>query len=250
MANGRDAILAVGPDRNVLVINGDQDTAATRTKCWLAPVVQDANGKTIMKVFPGPVEHGRSFPWDGQPIPSTFQDGPITFKGSMPRLSFGHSAYPSLADLDGDGKAVVITFDPGSHSILAFRNDSQAQGSRPAPDTIATIPGDATGVSVVSLGDDSKVLDFFAGTYWVRRFPNGTTQTKNMLPEDAATDFIQPTVVDLRGDGKADVIFGLSDGRLFVYQTGLAYHADRMQWPTEDGNFQHTGVWKPPPATR
>jgi hypothetical protein len=31
---------------------------------------------------------------------------------------------------------------------------------------------------------------------------------------------------------------------VFVYQTGLAYHSERMQWPTANGNFQHTGCWR------
>jgi hypothetical protein len=96
----------------------------------------------------------------------------------------------------------------------------------------------------VSLGDDPKVMDFFAGTYWVRRFPDGTTKITNMLPADAGIEWVQPTIADVDGDGNADVIFGLSDGRLFVYQTGLAYHPDRMQWPTANGNFQHTGAWR------
>jgi hypothetical protein len=50
----------------------------------------------------------------------------------------------------------------------------------------------------------------------------------------------QPTVCDLYGDGKAEAIFGLRDGRVVVYKTGLAFHPDRAPWPTAQGNFQRT----------
>ena len=96
------------------------------------------------------------------------------------------------------------------------------QANNPPEDAVAILPPGAMahGVSVVSLGDDPKVMDFFAGTYWVRRFPDGRNEMKNMLPADANIEWAQPTIADIDGDGKAEVIFGLSDGRIFVYQTG------------------------------
>jgi hypothetical protein len=54
----------------------------------------------------------------------------------------------------------------------------------------------------------------------------------------------QPTICDLDGDGKADAVFALADGRVFVYRTGLAYHAQRMQWPTAFGNQHRNAVWR------
>jgi hypothetical protein len=58
----------------------------------------------------------------------------------------------------------------------------------------------------------------------------------------------QPTIADIYGDGKSDIIVGLADGRVIVYNTTLAYVPQLVQWPTVSGNFQHTGVWKPPPV--
>jgi hypothetical protein len=206
------------------------------------------------------------FAWtpDGKPLPNTSTDGPMT--GILKSGLFAATACPALPDLEGTGKAETIVFDSQSQSIRAWRGDGTGVlathkmppttqemvrslvasfTGQPAVDgLIAKVPGDFHGVSVVSLGDDPKVIDFFTGTYWVRRFPDGRTTVTNMLPDDADIEWTQPTIADVEGTGLADVIFGLSDGRLFLYRTNLAYHAERMQWPTANGNFQHTGAWR------
>jgi hypothetical protein len=153
----------------------------------------------------------------------------------------------------GDGRAVSSENRPASATKPAGGGTTTEEPLGNAPDeeidgVIAHIPQAANGVSVVSLGDDPKTFDFFTGTYWVRWSPVGGASPiiKNMTVDSANFEWTQPTVTDLNGDGKADVIFGLSDGRVFVYQTGLAYHPERMQWPTANGNFQHTGCWRRP----
>jgi hypothetical protein len=106
------------------------------------------------------------------------------------------------------------------------------------------------GISVVSLGDDPRRMDFFAGSYWIDRRPDGSTDVIEMVPGNPDMASVQPTVADVEGNGLADVIFGTSDGVVYVYQTKLAYHAERMQWPTANGNFQHTGAWHKPGVVR
>jgi hypothetical protein len=54
------------------------------------------------------------------------------------------------------------------------------------------------------------------------------------------------SVADLGGDGKGDVVFGLTDGRVVVYNTGLAYRAEWVQWGTAQGNVRHTSCWEGP----
>jgi hypothetical protein len=223
----------------------------------------DVTGDEKMEVIASYGQHVFAWTCDGQPLPNTSVDGPLV--GILRSNVFAATASPALADLDGDGKAEIIVFDQRSNAIRAWHGDGRAVGSgnqpplstKPAPGSapdeeidgvIAHIPQDAHGVSVVSLGDDRKTIDFFTGTYWVRWSPVGGAPPviKNMTVDGANFEWTQPTVTDLDGDGKADVIFGLSDGRLFVYQTGLAYHPERMQWPTANGNFQHTGCWQRP----
>src|SRR5207248_1328401 len=132
--------------------------------------------------------------------------------------TFSPSASPTLADLDGDGKAEIIVFDSQTSTIRAWRGDGT--GVRNADGIIATIPETCEGVSVVDLGGDG-VMDFFAGTFWVRMDKAGAVTTTNMLPQPTPTSRMQPTVADVDGDGKAEVIFGLPDGRVFIYRTEM-----------------------------
>jgi hypothetical protein len=231
---------------------------------WLAPVMGDLIGDGKMEVVGAYGTHIFAWSWDGKALPNTTVDGPMI--GILKSGLFASTASPALADLDGSGKADIIVYDTRSHAIRAWHGNgvgigdehkgppttqdmvrslvASMAGAPIADGVIARLPGDLHGVSVVSLGDDPSVMDFFAGTYWVRRFPDGKTTVTNMLPTDAQIEWTQPTIADVEGTGQADAIFGLSDGRVFVYRTGLAYHAERMQWPTANGNFQHTGAWK------
>jgi hypothetical protein len=233
---------------------------------WLAPVMGDVTGDGKMDVIASYGTHVFAWKADGEGLPNTTTQGPMSgiFKSGL----FAATACPALADLDGSGKADIIVYDWQSHAIRAWHGNGVGIGDehkgppttqelarqlvagiigRPIVDgVIASLPGDLHGVSVVSLGDDPQIMDFFVGAYWVRRFPDGRTTTTRMVPSHAEMEWTQPTIADVEGTGKADVIFGLSDGRLFVYRTNLAYHAERMQWPTANGNFQHTGAWKAP----
>jgi len=57
----------------------------------------------------------------------------------------------------------------------------------------------------------------------------------------------QPSIGDIDGDGLAEIVFGTSAGRVYVYQTGLRYDAALVQWATVNGNYHHTGRWSPQP---
>ncbi len=248
---------------------------------WFPPVMGDTTGDSKMEIIGAYGKHLFAWNADGSMTKTTSREGMLV--GILKSGISAATSSPALADLDGDGKAEIILFDSDARTIRAWHGDGTplfgpppdrkkppsiatrpatapttvpvssptttpaAAPTAPPPDgIIATLPADAHGVSVVSLGDDPKIMDFFAGTYWVRLFPGGKTEIKNMVPGESSVEWTQPTVCDIDADGKADVIFGLSDGRLFIYNTGLAYHADRMQWPTANGNFQHTGAWKRP----
>jgi hypothetical protein len=89
-------------------------------------------------------------------------------------------------------------------------------------------------------------MDFFVGTFWVRRLADGHGQVLDMIPDQGHLNWSQPTIADVEQNGQADVVFGTDDGRLFVYRTKLACQAKRMEWPTSNGNFQHTGMWLNP----
>jgi hypothetical protein len=217
---------------------------------WHGPVMGDIGGGDEMEIVAAYGSHIFAWGWDGSALPGTHDeivaDGPDgTLTGILVNDVSASGNPATLADLDGDGKAEIVIFDQRSKSIRAWKGTGVPFGGDDG--VIAALPGSAGGVSVVSLGDDPRVMDFFAGTWWVRRQPDGATEVKKMAPAGVEPNSrAQPTVADLDGDGKADVIFGTRDGHLFVYNTGMAYHAERMQWPTHLGSFAHTGVWKKP----
>ncbi len=108
------------------------------------------------------------------------------------------------------------------------------------PDGIlATLPIDCHGVSVANLSGNG-IVDLFTGCYWIKFDPNtNKSQVIKLCPGDPESDWTQPTICDVDNDGKADILFGLSDGRLFIYNTHLAYKPELMQWPTANHDFQH-----------
>jgi hypothetical protein len=71
-----------------------------------------------------------------------------------------------------------------------------------------------------------------------------------MLP-GAISDRCQPTIVDVDGDGLAEILVGTNDGRVFVYHTGKPSRRERIHWSTIDGDLDHTACWhNPDPAAK
>src|SRR5687768_15454000 len=68
-----------------------------------------------------------------------------------------------------------------------------------------------------------------------------------MVADAAAVSDTFCTIVDLDKDGTGEVVFGLRDGRLYVYRTGLGYKPEWVKWPTRCGNMRRTGSAVPPP---
>ena len=208
-------------------------------QCLFPPVMGDVNGDGKMEVIAADQRgHILAWTWDGQKFNNTetIEQYTSVFKDRI----YASMASPTLADLDGDGVAEIIVYDYGTRSICAWRGDGSGIYNRNG--IIARLEGaNIAGVTVGDLGGDG-VMDLFAGTYWVKLDLDGTTQVINMLPE-AKDSSTQCTITDVNGDGKTDVVFGLTDGRVFVYETKLAYKAEWMQWPTANGNFRHTGTW-------
>lgn len=265
----------------------------------------------------------RVWNFDGTPVtPPTPRRAPED-DGAVATGMDGYSP-PCLADLDGDGKAEILTLGNNSRAVFAWRGDGRSflpngglkgaplptvfvrgadskdrqldpknpadrailedYATRQSRGLLTNLPqGNASwhgGVTAVDLGGDG-VMDIFAGTQWIRLAKDGSVQMTDMVPapqtaemtmEEAAKEKakrnrerleaglpgeirirdvrLRPpsndgscSVVDIDGDGLAEVLFGLTDGRLFVYRTGMRLSARDAQWPTLSGSFQHTGVW-------
>ena len=203
-----------------------------------APSLADVAGDSRLEVAAtDELNHVLVWTYDGHPLPFTQTIGDLTgvFKSNID----ASLASPTLADLDGDGRAEIIVFDRLTRTLRAWRGDGAGVGDDDG--ILARLP-DADcwgGVSVADLGSDG-VLDLFVSHYWVKMQMNGDAAVTNMLPDHAATT-AQPTIADVDRDGKADVLFALADGRAFIYQTGTGYSSDKMLWPTPHGNPRRTG---------
>jgi len=211
---------------------------------WCSPVMGDITGDSKMEIIGTHGQHLFAWTWDGKPLPNTSSEGPLD--GILATDISAASSAPALADLDGDGKAEIILFDQQRNAVRAWHGDGRGFGRDDG--VIAELPCRCAGVSVGDLGGDG-VMDFFTGVYWVRRAKDGSTTVTAMLPEPMDIHSMQPTITDIDGDGKADILFAVPDGRVIVYQTGLAYKPQWMQWPTNGGNIRHTGAWTPPAAS-
>jgi hypothetical protein len=162
--------------------------------------------------------------------------------------------HPAMADLDGDGKAELLIIDWAGNCIRAWKIDGTPavphDPSRPDGFLFELPPqknsgyGAAGGISVADLGGDG-VMDIFCGTSWWQLRKDGTSRRIDMCPGHPQSTTV-PTIVDLDRDGLADIIFGTTDGRLFVYNTNLAYVPELIEWQTQEGNFQHTAMWRSP----
>jgi RNA polymerase sigma factor (sigma-70 family) len=209
--------------------------------CREGPSLGDVDGDGKLDVVATNGQAIYAWTWDGQPLPGARQVGASSavFKDHLELPTS-----PTVADLDGDGKAEIIVVDAKNNTIKAWHGDGTGLTS---PDgTIVRLEGPMIrgGVSVADLGGDG-VMDLFAGTWWVRLAKDGTTRVVNMLGEKAASE-TWCTIADLHKNGKAEVIFGLTDGRLYVYETGLAYKPQWVLWQTRSGNMRRTGAAKPP----
>jgi hypothetical protein len=214
----------------------------------------DGDGKAEVAVMD---EANRLFIWhlDGRPVAASKNlngmDG--VFKDGF----YAWFTHPAMADLDGDGKAEFLILDWTHKCVRAWKIDgSPAVPHDPSlPDGhLFAIPpqknpgyGASGGISVADLGGDG-IMDIFVGTSWFKVDAKNKTSPPirtDMTPGTPQSTTV-PTIIDLDRDGAAEIVFGTTDGRLFVYHTKLAYESEWIEWQTQEGNFQHTAMWRRP----
>ena len=101
---------------------------------------------------------------------------------------------------------------------------------------------------LVSLTVKAQLLADLRRTESAQRFlAESSKQFAQSLDYEASlksiTRLAVPTIADWDQDGLADILFGTTDGRLFVYNTKMRYEPKWVQWQTQEGNFRHTGHW-------
>jgi hypothetical protein len=248
--------VVLGYDRTGHILPGWPQPCAGNS--GLPAVMGDLLGDGKMEVIV-PDEHGHILAWtaDGKRFGSTYPEDPQKAKQDEARAGHPIRTIPkkelptsilvgelppcgplSLADLDGEGRAEIV-FYCTDHTLRAIRGDGHGFGN--ADGILAKLPDDSrgAGVSIASLDGDNS-MDFFVGTFWVHRLADGSTTITRMLG-GATNRRGQPTITNIGGE--AVVLDTTDDGRVFVYDTGKAYTAERVQWGTIDGDSNHTGCW-------
>jgi hypothetical protein len=257
-ARRRDQAEVVGFDSTGQEMPGWRHPIRLPRLVGFGPVMGDVSGDEQMEII---ACSGDLHVWtaNGTRAAGTHDAGELS--GILKQNVTVGSCAPTLADLDGDGKAEIIVYDPRTHALRAWHGDGKPLGS--SDGTLLVLPTDEKigteqpdwhdqvlcgGVSVGDLGGDG-VLDLFVGTFWVKWNPKTQQATaSSFLDHPTVAACAQPTLCDLDGDGNADVVIGLSDGRVLVESTHMRYRANWMQWVTANGNFQHTGAWTKPAA--
>lgn len=169
----------------------------------------------------------------------------------------------ALADLDGDGLAEIIVIDANTNTLRAWHGDGRgAFGSDDG--VIAHVASNNVFGVCVAGPDESGGLDFFAGATWIHRDKSGDVRVRAMAPvissdgksvlppsegtadtpPDVPETMCQDTVCDIDGDGRADVLIGTSDGRVIVFQTGIAFSEKWAQWPMLGHDVRRSGWWR------
>ena len=175
-----------------------------------------------------------------------------TGKTVGPRLPTG-SYIPNnqvvLADLDGDNKLeIMVTFDDGT--IRAYRENgtqlwsyNYANGRSLYASEV--VVGDVTGDGSVDVVFGTYSVESSANNYVGMHALNTNGQPQAPFPltptlegtSNSQKGFMAaPTLADLDGDGSVEIVAHSRAGILYVWDTGAAYRADRMPWPTARQN--------------
>jgi hypothetical protein len=175
--------------------------------------------------------------------------------GAPLQTSFTPNNQVALADLDGDGKLeIVVTFDDGT--IRAYRENgaqiwsyNYTGGKKLFASEVAI--GDVTGDGKVDIVFGTYSFDSTANSSVRIHALNTSGQSQAPFPltptlegtGTAAKGFMAGiTLADLDSDGSVEIIAHSRAGVLYAWDTGTAYRADRMPWPTARQNNLRNGL--------
>jgi uncharacterized repeat protein (TIGR01451 family) len=159
---------------------------------------------------------------------------------------------PAVADLDNDGQLeiIVTTFDgwirayKENKTVLWAYNYAQGTSLSPTEPVIGDINGDGRleilfGTFVTSLSD----LHYNGPVgLWALK-ADGTVMPGFPLPVPTPGIRGAPTLADLDGDGKLEIMAASREGEVFVWDTLTTYDPSQLPWPTGRHDLRRSGTY-------
>ncbi len=159
---------------------------------------------------------------------------------------------PAVGDLNDDGKLeIVVATEDGwiraykaDKTLLWAFNYTQGATLFATDPVIGDIDGDGTLEVVFAthvLMTDGADWDGPVGLWALKA--DGTVVTGFPLPIPTPGVRAAPTLADLDGDGKLDILAATMEGQILVWDTPTAYNPTRLPWPTGRHDLQRSGAY-------
>ena len=157
------------------------------------------------------------------PMPPVFAEPNKEYGG----WKFDGKAVPAFADIDGDGDLDLVVGTAGG-KLIFFRNDGTRKeakwtkvtekfldydGGRMAAPYFADVDGD--GKVDLLVGMENGTVRYYRGTGQAEG--GGFTRMADLVPAGQGGRNASPSVVDLNGDGKLDLLVGTFSGHLMSF---------------------------------
>ena len=160
---------------------------------------------------------------------------------------------PAIADLDKDGQLeFVVTTNDGwiraykvDKTVLWGFNYTQGAVLGATEPVIGDIDRDGT----LEIVFGTRVLSqpgaiYYAGPVglWALK-ADGTVMPGFPLPVPTPGVQAAPTLADLDGDGRLEIVIGAWEGEVMVWDTPTTYDPTRLPWPMSRHDLQRTGSY-------